>query len=64
MYVSLNDFYSEIGLPEVSIGEDLGWNMDDGYIEIDFSSQLSEDERPCLVLEFNISPRYDFRQLY
>ena len=63
MYISLNDFYYEIGLPANGCGEDLGWNIDNGYIDPDFSSQLAEDGRPCLVISYLVAPRYDFRKL-
>ncbi len=59
-YVSLNDFYYEVGLDGVDGGEDLGWNIDKGYIDLDFSSQLSADGQPCLVVSFNIPPKYDY----
>lgn len=59
-YASLNDFYRELGLGPVKIGEDLGWKLDDGQVEIDFSSQLAEDGTPCLVIMYNVAPRYDF----
>ena len=61
MYISLNDFYYEIGLNPVSIGDELGWNSDQGYIDLSFSSQLADDGTPCLVIEYHIAPRYDFR---
>ena len=61
MYISLNDFYYEIGLNPVSIGDELGWNIDQGYIDLSFSSQLADDGTPCLVIEYHIAPRYDFR---
>lgn len=59
-YVSLNDFYYEVGLDGVDAGEDLGWNIDNGYIDLDFSSQLSTDGQPCLVISFKIPPKYDY----
>ena len=31
-YVSLNDLYYAIGLPDIKLGNDLGWNIDKGYI--------------------------------
>ena len=43
MYISLNEFYYEIGLKPIGIGDDLGWNIDHGYIELNFSSQLHLD---------------------
>lgn len=63
MYVSLNDFYSAIGLRPSQMGDDLGWNIDDGTIEFDFSAQLAEDDTPCLVINFFVKPRADYRHL-
>lgn len=60
MYASLNEFYDEIGLPPIEIGDKLGWNMDDGQIEVDFSSQLAADGTPCLVISFNVAPDYGY----
>lgn len=61
-YASLNDFYRELGLGPIDIGNDLGWKIDDGQIEIDFSSQLAEDGTPCLVMLYNVAPKYDFNK--
>lgn len=63
MYISLNEFYYEIGLNQTEIGEDLGWNIEDGLIDLEFSSQLAEDDTPCLVINYRVSPRYSFRSL-
>ena len=63
MYVSLNDFYSELGLKHTGQGDDLGWNIDDGLIELDFSSQITDDGRPCLVIGYLVAPRYDYSKL-
>ena len=64
MYVSLNEFYSEIGLTPVEIGDKLGWNIDDGPIDVEFSSQLAEDGTPCLVIGYTVAPRYDYSRYY
>lgn len=63
MYISLNEFYYEIGLRPTEVGNDLGWNIDDGLIDLQFSSQLAEDGTPCLVIDYHVVPRYDFRTL-
>lgn len=63
MFVSLNDFYYEINIPQVEIGEALGWNSDD-LLDVEFSSQLTDDGRPCLVMDYRIQPRFDYRKLY
>lgn len=60
MYVSLNDFYYEIGLDSVKLGDELGWNVDSGYIDLSFSSQLASDGTPCLVIDYSVAPRYDY----
>lgn len=61
IYVSLNEFYDAIGLDPVKIGENIGWNIDKGYIDLSFSSQLTEDGKPCLVLDYKVGPNYDYR---
>lgn len=69
MYVSLNDFYEAInapGLRRIPMGEDLGWNLDDtinGRLPITVTAQLTEDSRPCLCIDYDISLRSDFRNL-
>ena len=61
MWVSLNDLYYELCLPNVRVGDDLGWNVDDGYLNIILSSRIAEDGTPCLTLDYSIGPRYDYR---
>lgn len=63
MYISLNEFYYEIGLRQTGVGDDLGWNIENGLINLEFSSRLAEDGTPCLVIGYRIAPRYDFRTL-
>lgn len=60
MFISLNDLYSEIGLKAIPIGENVGWNIDKGYIELYFSSQLTDDERPCVVINYSTAPKYGY----
>lgn len=60
MYISLNDFYYEVGLNEIALGYDLGWDIDKGYIQLEFSTQLSPDGRPCLVVGYADRPTYNY----
>ena len=62
-YISLNDFYYEIGLRNTSIGDDIGWNINEGFIDLYFSSQLDEENVPCVVLNYQLAPRYDYQNL-
>lgn len=64
-YVSLNDFYDELGIGPTKLGEDLGWDIyKDGLIDIAFSSQLAEDGTPCLVMDYSIAPRYEYYKVH
>ena len=60
MYVSLNDFYDELGLEHTEIGYQLGWSVDSGLINVDFDSKIAEDGTPCIVVEHLAEPRYGF----
>ena len=64
-YISLNEFYNEVGLDDVGIGYEFGWNIDRGYIELEFSCQLTDDgngnEIPCIVVGFRNAPDYNYR---
>lgn len=62
MFISLNDFYYEIGLEPLKEGTgDLGWNIDRGFIDLGFSSQLATDGRPCLVLLYRNKPQINYQ---
>lgn len=62
-YVALNDFYYEIGLAGIGIGDDLGWNIDDSRIDLYFTSQLTPDGEPCLVINYRVQPREGYYKL-
>lgn len=50
MWVPLNDFYFLIGLEPIKIGEDIGWNTDH-MADFVFTSKLTDDGQPCIVLD-------------
>lgn len=59
-YVTLNDFYYGLGLDSIRIGDEIGWNSNNGLLDIHFSSQLASDGTPCLVINFPVAPKYGF----
>lgn len=63
MYVSVNDLYDLIGLSDTASGDIMGWNVNDGQLEIHFSAQLTEDGQPCLVMDPVIFPKQGFNIL-
>lgn len=59
MYASLNDFYREIGLAATGYGEEVGWNTQK-LLELQFSTVLSEDGKPCLAVNYSYTPIRDY----
>lgn len=59
-YVSLNDFYDEVGLSHTKLGDELGWCILNGYMDVEFSSHLCEDGTPCLAISYTLAPKYEY----
>lgn len=60
MWVTVNDWYAEIGLDEVGLGGSSGWNVDH-FIDIPddpkkFQTSMSEDGRSCAVITYYNRP--------
>lgn len=52
LYVSIDEFYDLIGLQSTAHSNSLGWNSD-RLMELEFSTVLSQDGRPCLAFDYN-----------
>ncbi len=52
----LSDFYESVGLGRSDLSEEFVWDLNN-HCEIDFTTQIAEDGRPCLVLAFVNAPR-------
>lgn len=52
IYVSLDAFYDTIGLPHTSTSSEIGWDSN-RLMELEFSTVLSEDGRPCLAFSYS-----------
>lgn len=63
MYISLNQFYSAVGLQHTKAGYDLGWQCDKGLIEVEFGATIADDGRPCITIDFPYPPHYGFDRL-
>lgn len=59
-YVPLNRLYDELGMEWTTLGDELGWSVTDGLVEISFGAYLASDNEPCLAIEYNIAPKYDY----
>lgn len=58
--VSLNEFYEELGMDCTEMGFKYGWNIDDGLIEVRFTSNITDDNKLCLIVSFARNPKLDF----
>ena len=57
-FISLNEYYLEVGLSPVILGDELGWDIGRGLIEMRFSAQLTDNGEPCMVVDFDIGPKH------
>lgn len=54
-YASLSDFYNRIGLSSTKTSDDVGWDTD-RQLELTFSTTMSDDDRPCIAVDFHQAP--------
>lgn len=57
MYQTLNEWYDLLGLEEVEMGKDTGWEANTGLLKLDYSAKLATNSVPCIVLEYKVGPR-------
>lgn len=58
-FITMNELYYALDLPETKIGDQIGWEVENGkLVEPLFTSTLTEDNTPCLVLDFQVAPKY------
>ena len=57
MFISLNELYLELDIPPVELGNEFGWDIDNGYIEVAYDTTLASDSTPCLTITYLVKPR-------
>lgn len=62
-YISLNEVYEELDLEGVdnSVGDLVGWSWTKGLLTIFYSSKLSEEGIPCMVISFDRPPTSNYQ---
>lgn len=61
MYISLEEFYEEIGIKSAKVNTSVGWNNNIGHIKIKWGASLIEG-RPCATIEYINKPKEGFRE--
>lgn len=54
-YTPLSDFYSLLKLTATPFSEEVGWTWEK-LLELDFSTAMSEDNQPCIVINYSVVP--------
>jgi predicted transcriptional regulator len=63
MHASLSEFYDEIGLPATGFSDTMGFNAN-RRCAVRFSTQMSNDGRPCLAIDFIEDPVLGYHKLW
>lgn len=61
-YASLTELYDQLGLDRTSFSDEVGWNCD-SLLDVAYSTQLSDDNRPCIVMTFKVDPIRHFNRI-
>lgn len=63
MFISLSDFYDELDndrLDRTILSDNIGWCVDDGLIELDFSDAVVNDGKAYIMMDFLRRPAYGY----
>lgn len=64
MYISLSELLDEFKLKHTAISDELGWNINNGMIEFDYSTHITDDGRSCIAVGYHYPPRYEFNKIF
>lgn len=62
-YASLSDFYNQLSIPTSKVSEEMGWTSDK-LMDVDITTHLSEDGRPCVAINFVTGPVRNFSRFH
>ncbi|QDH85280.1 membrane protein [Gordonia phage Kenosha] len=62
-YASLNDFYDQVGLDTIEIGDEFGWSVDN-LVDLRFSTTFSTDQRPCIAIDYTTQPHQHYSKVF
>lgn len=58
MFLPINDFYYEMGLESIELGDEMGWNAEDNMLEVSTSSAKVVKGEPVIILEYKVWPKH------
>lgn len=63
MGVSLAEFHDKVGLPATPYTDSVGWSGPD-LVKVIFSTVMSQDQRPCIAIDFDRPPKLEWSKMY
>lgn len=58
MRLDLNEYYYEVGLPPIPLGELVGFDLEKGQVEAVYSTQMTPNGKPCIVVDLYVYPKH------
>jgi hypothetical protein len=62
-YATLSDFFDKLGLRATAFSNEMGWNTD-RMLEVRFSTVISDDNQPCISIEYDELPIRDYFRMH
>lgn len=57
-WLGINEFYYEIGLPPIEMGDEFGWIAERSLLDIKKYTKLGTNDEPCLVIDYYVTPHH------
>lgn len=58
-WLGINEFYYEIGLEPIELGDEFGWIAERNLLEMRFDTKMAKDSNePCLVIGYTVTPHH------
>lgn len=58
-WLGINEFYDEIGLEPIELGDEFGWIAERSIMELKFTTKMAKDSNePCLVMDYYVTPHH------
>jgi len=56
-WMDINQFYDELGLEPVELGNEMGWIAQYAILDIRETVTMTKEGEPCLVMEYRVQPK-------
>lgn len=58
-YLGINEFYDELGLEPIELGDEFGWIAERSMLEVRFDTKMAKESgEPCLVIDYMVVPHH------